>query len=85
MKKVYKTIIFAISLSLFIGCTNDFEELNTSKFTTNNVNPGYLLFKSIQNGLFQCSTYSYELGDQLHTDLFAQYYGNAQSSFTTDR
>ena len=85
MKKMYKTIIFVISLSRFIGCTNDFEELNSSKFTTNEVNPGFLLFKSIQNGLFSCSTYSYELGDQLHTDLFAQYYGNAQSSFTTDR
>jgi len=87
--KTYKFIKIAfVSLlmtSMFFGCTDDFEELNTNPRVLTELDAALLgnIFAQVQHrGLF---TYSPQISQNLFADHFAQYYSNTHPNFPSDR
>jgi len=87
--KIYKfiKIVFVglLMTSMFISCTDDFEELNTNPRELTELDAALLgnIFARVQHtGLF---TNSPQVSQNLFADHFAQYYSNTHPNFPSDR
>lgn len=88
MKKIFKQIIASLVItSLFISCTEDFEELNTDKTKLVEIDEASLdyVFGSAENRGICMSNGPYQLVHGLFSDLQAQYFATTQKNFASDR
>lgn len=83
MKKIY----IAFFLSIFFGCTDNFEELNTpsDQLVAENLNVGQIgqAFAKVQFNTVNVA--NYEVSQNLFADLFSQYTALIQPNFHSDR
>jgi hypothetical protein len=94
MKPNKLTNIFLSSIvvvSSFIGCTKDFEEINTNPYVYEHVDStsiGYVFaeaeYRALLGDLYSW-WYNYQTMQNLFADLYVQYYSNIQPWFNTDR
>ncbi len=77
-----KRILFLgiVLLAFTVGCTDDFEEINTQKDAVVQVEPGIMF-----NPLLQNPTRNYQRNINLYPDLFSQYWANTVSGFESPR
>ncbi|HAC74090.1 SusD/RagB family nutrient-binding outer membrane lipoprotein [Petrimonas sulfuriphila] len=85
MKKIIKNIlIIAGALFITLNCTGDFEKMNENPLAAKEVSPKLILPKMLDYG-FNCRPWEYQVGDNLHTNLYAQYFANTASYFPSGR
>ncbi len=85
MKQLIKnSIICSVLCSLVLSCTGDFEKMNENPLAAKEVSPNLILPKMIDYG-FNCRSWEYQVGDNLHTNLYAQYFANTASYFPSGR
>ena len=77
MKKI---ILFTICLTFVVGCTENFDEINTNPSSVNRVEAGLLFNPLIQNPIR-----NYQRNINLYPDLFVQYWANTISGFESPR
>ena len=65
------------------GCTDNFDNMNTDPTGITEGNPGYILPYIEQWGT-HVNSWEYQVGDNLHTNLYAQYFANTASYFSSD-
>lgn len=78
--------VLSASLFLAIGCTKNFDEINTNqtKVTTiGQVEIPYLFSKAQSAGIL--SAYTYQVGQNLFADQYAQYFACVATYFPSDR
>lgn len=75
---IKKLSVICLIGSLTAGCTGNFEEMNRNPLAANEVSPSLILPKMIDYG-FNCRSWEYQVGDNLHTNLYAQYFSNTAS------
>lgn len=77
-----KRIIFlvVVLLTFIVGCTEDFEEINTQKDAVVIVEPGIMFTPLLQN-----PTRNYQRNINLYPDLFSQYWANTVDGFESPR
>ena len=81
---IKKLSVICLIGSLTAGCTGNFEEMNRNPLAATEVSPSLILPKMIDYG-FNCRSWEYQVGDNLHTNLYAQYFANTASYFPSDR
>ena len=79
MKKKIFYIITLVTI-LFVGCTDDFEDMNTRKDAVSQVDPAYMFNKLLQNPLS-----NYQRNTNLYPDLYSQYWSNTVTGFGSPR
>jgi len=85
MKKFIKYMAIMGGLLLLIpNCTGEFEQMNQNPLAAKEVSPALILPKMLDYG-FNCRAWEYQVGDNLHTNLYAQYLANTASYFPSDR
>lgn len=77
-----KRVLFLgiVLLTFVVGCTDDFEEINTKKDATTVVEPGVMFNPLLENPLR-----NYQRNINLYPDLFSQYWSNTVSGFESPR
>lgn len=76
-----KKIILLISLVLiFVGCTENFDEVNTRQDAVIQVEPGIIF-----NQVVQVPIFNYQRNVNLFADLYSQYWANTVSGFESGR
>lgn len=78
------TIIVGVVISILSGCTGNFEEMNINPTQPTSVSPALLLPKMQEYG-FNCRSWEYQVGENLHANQYAQYFACSTTSFSTDR
>ncbi len=68
---------------LAAGCTDKFDSMNTDPTGITDGNPGYIIPYMEEWGT-HISSWEYQVGDNLHTNLYAQYFANTASYFSSD-
>lgn len=81
---IKKISVICLLTGLTAGCTGNFEDMNKDPLVATEVSPSLILPKMIDYG-FNCRSWEYQVGDNLHTNLYAQYFANTASYFPTDR
>jgi hypothetical protein len=85
MKKGFKFLqIFLSSLILLVGCTDDFEEMNSNPNAATEIDPSLLFPKMIREAI-NGGWGNYQMGENLHTNLYAQWMSNTASYFSSGR
>ena len=85
MKNVFKKItLLALSIAILFGCTDDFEDMNKNPLATTTLSPE-LVFPYVTWKATNINWETYQLGDNLGANLWAQYLANTSTGFTTDR
>ncbi len=69
-----------VLLTFAVGCTEDFEEMNTPSNVITKVEPSYVINRMFQNPLT-----NYQRNINLYPDFYAQYWSNIVSSFESPR
>jgi hypothetical protein len=83
-KKFFK-ILFATGL-LVGSCTSNFEEINTDKSKiSDQALSSFAVDMLFANGQYRNYNLAYQVYQNLHADLFAQYFANVNTGFITDR
>jgi hypothetical protein len=84
-KNIALSIVTSIGLILS-SCTDNFEEINTdkSKISTNSLT-SFGVDMLFANGQYRNYNQSYQVYQNLHADLYAQYFANVNTQFITDR
>lgn len=75
-----------ISLALLLagpGCTDKFEEMNKDPRTATAIGPNLLFTGALRAGTLNWDLY--QIGQNLHADMYAQYFANNAPGFQTDR
>ncbi len=75
-----------IALSLLLAgtsCTDKFEEINTDPRTATAIGPNLLFTGALRSGTLNYTFY--QIGQNLHADMYAQYFANNAPDFQTDR
>lgn len=75
-------IVMAASLTL-AGCTGDFDSMNTDPNGNSQGDPGYMVAYIQERGC-RMGSWEYQVGDNLHTNLYAQYFANSATYFNSD-
>jgi hypothetical protein len=77
-----KNIIFIkiLLLTILVGCTEDFEEINTPSNAVTEVDPSWVF-----NQMLQKPVTNYQRNINLYPDFYAQYWSNTVSSFESPR
>ncbi|MEM9723467.1 MAG: SusD/RagB family nutrient-binding outer membrane lipoprotein [Bacteroidota bacterium] len=78
MKFVYRLSIFFMAMFLAVGCTDEFEEINTNPTSPVQV-PGDFLFTRVQ---WEALQHSFWTRNVLHAGNWMQHFGNQNSGFT---
>lgn len=84
---IYKqkiALLVGLFASVFTGCTGNFEEMNVDPTKPTEVTPLLLLPKMEEYG-FNCRSWEYQVGENLHANQYAQYVSCSASYFSTDR
>lgn len=84
MKSIKKFSLLSFISVFFIACTSNFENMNKNPQTANEVSPSLLLPKMQDYG-FNNNSWEYQVGPNLHTNLYAQYFANSATYFNSDR
>lgn len=82
--RIKKLSLFSIILGLSVSCTDNFENMNKNPQTANEVSPSLLLPKMQDYG-FNNNSWEYQVGPNLHANLYAQYFANTVTYFNSDR
>ena len=96
MKTLHKSILSQLAIlslfaGLFIGCTNDFDEVNTNPLTLTEdflrENPSSLelAFGQAQYFAMNGLHWRFQISQNLFSDLWCQYYATTQINFDSDR
>lgn len=80
MKRYKYLIISTLALITLVGCTSDFDSVNTDPLSIENPSPTYILPYVEQTGI-HVQSWEYQVGDNLHSNLYAQYLANSASYF----
>ncbi|MDD4516114.1 SusD/RagB family nutrient-binding outer membrane lipoprotein [Massilibacteroides sp.] len=85
MKSIIKKLcLFSFSSLMFVACTDSFEDMNKNSQTANEVSPSLLLPKMQDYG-FNNNSWEYQVGPNLHTNLYSQYFANTATYFNSGR
>lgn len=85
MKSILNKIsLIVLAIGIFTSCVDKFEEMNKNPMTANEVSPSLLLPKMQDYG-FNNSSWEYQVGNNLHTNLYAQYFANTTTYFNSGR
>jgi hypothetical protein len=80
MKKIF---YLPLCLWLLVGCTGNFEEINTDPRATTSISPDLLFTGALRNGTLNWDLY--QIGQNLHADFYCQFFANNAPGFQTDR
>ncbi len=78
------TLVLALVTGALTSCTGNFEEMNVNPKQPVAVSPALLLPKMEEYG-FNCRSWEYQVGENLHANQYAQYIACSTTSFNTDR
>lgn len=85
MKSIMKNMFIGILTGLLMaGCTNDFKEMNENPLAAKTLNPE-LVFPFVTWKVTNIAWDSYQLGDALGANLWAQYIANTSTGYGVDR
>ncbi len=65
------------------GCTGDYDSMNRDPMGITSGDLGYMM-PYIQEQGARLDSWTYQVGDNLHTNLYAQYFANSAAYFTSD-
>ncbi len=82
MKKFKKAILLFAAISTLIACKK-FEQINIDPTKTTDVSEDLLFTRALRNGTLNWDLY--QIGQNLHADLYTQYFANIKTGFVTDR
>ena len=83
--KRYRYIILGLLATIFAtGCTSDFDKMNTNPLSIDDASPAYILPYVEETGI-HVDSWAYQVGDNLHTNLYSQYLANSATYFSADR
>lgn len=83
-RNILKNIGIAMAVfALMPGCTGNFDSMNEDPTGYTAGNPGYMM-PYIQEQGARIGSWEYQVGDNLHTNLYAQYFANSASYFNSD-
>lgn len=81
---IFKIIgVACVTVNLVASCTNDFDSINTDPMGITEGDPGYITPYVHEWGA-RIGSWEYQVGDNLHTNLYAQYFANSASYFNSD-
>ena len=84
MKKSILNIGMVCVLGLSLAaCTDNFDSMNQDPMGITNSDPSYVM-PYIQEQGAHIASWEYQVGDNLHTNLYAQYFANSASYFNSD-
>lgn len=75
-------MVCVLGLSL-AACTDNFDSMNQDPMGITNSDPAYVM-PYIQEQGAHIASWEYQVGDNLHTNLYAQYFANSASYFNSD-
>lgn len=84
MKLYNKFLIGCLALGALSACTDRFESMNTDPSSLVNVSPAYILPFVQETGVNLDAT-PYQRGDNLHSQMYCQYFTNTVQGWTSDR
>lgn len=85
MKKTFQFIItLIVGISLFVACTDNFDEMNTNPNAATTIDPSLLLPK-MQREATNGGYVSYQTGENLHSNLYVQWVSNTATYFSSGR
>ena len=84
MKRSIKNIGMACALgAMLTGCTDRFDSMNQDPMGISDSDPSYVMPYIEEQGA-HLGSWEYQVGDNLHTNLYAQYFANSASYFNSD-
>lgn len=85
MKQFNKFIGYcALAIPLMTACTDSFDSMNTNPAAALDVSPAYTL-PSVIEWATNVDCFAYQVGENLYTQFYAQYFTNTQTGWNTDR
>ncbi|WP_233202082.1 MULTISPECIES: SusD/RagB family nutrient-binding outer membrane lipoprotein [Parabacteroides] len=78
------TLIIGLAAGILTSCTGNFDDMNVDPQKPTAVSPSLLLPKMQEYG-FNCRSWEYQVGENLHTNQYAQYIACSSTGFPTDR
>uniref|UniRef100_A0AB33J6E3 SusD/RagB family nutrient-binding outer membrane lipoprotein n=1 Tax=Prevotella sp. GTC17259 TaxID=3236795 RepID=A0AB33J6E3_9BACT len=75
--------VLGLATAAMTGCTDKFDSINTDPTAITECVPGYILPYMQQQGT-RVMSWEYQVGDNLHTNLYAQYFSNGAAYFNSD-
>lgn len=83
-KNIFKAFgLLAFTAGIAVGCTSDFDSMNTNPMGITKGDPGYIM-PYIQEVGTRIDAWPYQVGDNLHANLYAQYFANSAAYFNSD-
>ncbi len=82
-RNIIKTIGLFCIAGMVMGCTGDYDKINTDPTGLTDGDPGYILPYMMEQGS-RMGSWEYQVGDNLHTNLYAQYFANSAAYFNSD-
>lgn len=76
--------LLCVAAGVLSSCTGNFEEMNVNPTEPTAVSPALLLPMMEEYG-FDCRSWEYQVGENLHANQFAQYVSCSATYFNTDR
>lgn len=80
---IKKTIGAVCALAMLTGCTGDFDDMNVDPNAMTAGNPGYMM-PYIQEYGAHIGSWEFQVGPNLHANLYSQYFANSASYFNSD-
>ncbi len=80
MKRTILLLLTMVLAIVTVGCTDDFEEINTPRDAVNIVSPDIMFLPMLQNPMR-----NYQRNVNLYSDFYAQYWANTVSGFESPR
>ena len=81
---IIKTMGLALAVcGVGVSCTDPFGSMNSDPMGITSGNPDYMM-PYIQEQGARIASWEYQVGDNLHTNLYAQYFANSAAYFSSD-
>jgi hypothetical protein len=85
MKRIFSfLIVVSCSFALLVSCTDDFDKMNTNPNAATEIDPSLLFPKMIREAI-NGGYANYQMGENLHANLYSQWVSNTASYFSSDR
>ncbi|SFE74158.1 SusD/RagB family nutrient-binding outer membrane lipoprotein [Sunxiuqinia elliptica] len=85
MKKIFSFLIAVLcSFIVLVSCTDDFDEMNTNPNAATEIDPS-LLFPKLTREAINGGWGNYQMGENLHANLYSQWISNTATYFSSDR
>lgn len=82
MKNIKKAIVLFVAICTLVAC-NKFDDMNVDPTRTTDVSEDLLFTRALRYGALDWDFY--QIGQNLHADMFTQYFANLAPGFGTDR